>query len=117
MLGGGLLPGTLAVVYGATGIGKTHLGLRFAHHGGEADGRAGLVFDMEPERERLRSVLRGALPRVPWPQDRVLHRLRVQLDNGLAAPKRNVDLAPARAQCTPARPFHPPGSAIGGWPT
>jgi hypothetical protein len=24
MLGGGLLPGTLTVVYGATGIGKTH---------------------------------------------------------------------------------------------
>ena len=29
MLGGGLLPGTLTVVYGATGIGKTHLGLAF----------------------------------------------------------------------------------------
>jgi KaiC/GvpD/RAD55 family RecA-like ATPase len=38
MLGGGLLPGTLTVVYGATGIGKTHLGLAFAHHGRVADG-------------------------------------------------------------------------------
>jgi RecA/RadA recombinase len=37
MLGGGLLPGTLAVVYGATGIGKTHLGLTFADHGRLAD--------------------------------------------------------------------------------
>ena len=46
MLGGGLLPGTLAVVYGATGIGKTHLGLTFASHGLAADGRRGLVFDM-----------------------------------------------------------------------
>ena len=46
MLGGGLLPGTLTVVYGATGIGKTHLGLAFAHHGGEADGAPGLLFDM-----------------------------------------------------------------------
>jgi len=46
MLGGGLLPGTLAVVYGATGIGKTHLGLTFAHHGRSADGAPGLVFDM-----------------------------------------------------------------------
>ena len=46
MLGGGLLPGTLTVVYGATGIGKTHLGLRFAQHGRAADGRAGLIFDM-----------------------------------------------------------------------
>jgi KaiC/GvpD/RAD55 family RecA-like ATPase len=46
MLGGGLLPGTLAVVYGATGIGKTHLGLTFAAHGRVADGHRGLIFDM-----------------------------------------------------------------------
>jgi KaiC/GvpD/RAD55 family RecA-like ATPase len=46
MLGGGLLPGTLAVVYGATGIGKTHLGLTFAAHGAAADGARGLIFDM-----------------------------------------------------------------------
>jgi KaiC/GvpD/RAD55 family RecA-like ATPase len=46
MLGGGLLPGTLAIVYGATGIGKTHLGLTFAAHGARADGSRGLVFDM-----------------------------------------------------------------------
>ena len=46
MLGGGLVPGTLAVVYGATGIGKTHLGLTFAEHGSLTDGARGLVFDM-----------------------------------------------------------------------
>lgn len=46
MLGGGLLPGTLAVVYGATGIGKTHLGLTFAHHGRAEDRAPGLIFDM-----------------------------------------------------------------------
>jgi len=46
MLGGGLLPGTLTVVYGATGIGKTHLGLTFADHGQVADGARGLVLDM-----------------------------------------------------------------------
>jgi KaiC/GvpD/RAD55 family RecA-like ATPase len=46
MLGGGLLPGTLTVVYGATGIGKTHLGLSFAHHGHRADGAPGLILDM-----------------------------------------------------------------------
>ena len=46
MLGGGLLPGTLCVVYGATGIGKTHLGLHFAHAGEAADGRPGIFFDM-----------------------------------------------------------------------
>ena len=46
MLGGGLLPGTLTVVYGATGIGKTHLGVGFAHHGRAADGAPGILFDM-----------------------------------------------------------------------
>jgi KaiC/GvpD/RAD55 family RecA-like ATPase len=46
MLGGGLLPGTLTVVYGATGIGKTHLGLTFADHGRVADGARGIVLDM-----------------------------------------------------------------------
>jgi len=37
MLGGGLLPGTLCVAYGATGIGKMHLGLHFAHAGETAE--------------------------------------------------------------------------------
>ena len=46
MLGGGLLPGTLTVIYGATGIGKTHLGLSFCDHGAQADGARGIVFDM-----------------------------------------------------------------------
>ena len=46
MLGGGLLPGTLTVVYGATGIGKTHLGLTFADHGATADGARGVVLDL-----------------------------------------------------------------------
>jgi KaiC/GvpD/RAD55 family RecA-like ATPase len=46
MLGGGLLPGTLTVIYGATGIGKTHLGLTFAQLGRQVDGAPGLIFDM-----------------------------------------------------------------------
>jgi KaiC/GvpD/RAD55 family RecA-like ATPase len=46
MLGGGLLPGTLTVVSGATGIGKTQLGIQFAHAGQRQEGRTGLVFDM-----------------------------------------------------------------------
>src|SRR5262249_37245662 len=36
MLGGGLLPRTLTVVYGATGIGKTHLSLGLAAAGRRA---------------------------------------------------------------------------------
>jgi hypothetical protein len=46
MLGGGLLPGTLTVVYGATGIGKTHLGLTFADCGRTADGARGVILDL-----------------------------------------------------------------------
>src|SRR5262245_4689375 len=46
LLGGGLLPGTLTVVAGATGIGKTQLGLEFAAAGRQQDGRRGIVFDM-----------------------------------------------------------------------
>jgi len=46
LLGGGLVPGTLSVVVGATGIGKTQLGLQFAHAGQAQEGRPGVVFDM-----------------------------------------------------------------------
>jgi hypothetical protein len=46
MLGGGLLPGTLTVVYGATGIGKTHVGLTFADHGRVAETARGVVLDL-----------------------------------------------------------------------
>ena len=45
-LGGGLLPGTLTVVLGATGIGKTQLGVQFAQAGLEQEGERGIIFDM-----------------------------------------------------------------------
>lgn len=45
-LGGGLLPGTLTVVAGATGAGKTQLGLRWADAGLRAEGRRGAVCDL-----------------------------------------------------------------------
>jgi KaiC/GvpD/RAD55 family RecA-like ATPase len=45
-LGGGLLPGTLTVVAGATGVGKTQLGLRWAEMGRCAEGRRGVVCDL-----------------------------------------------------------------------
>jgi len=44
-LGGGLLPGTLTVVVGATGIGKTQLGLQYAQAGAAQEGRRGVIFD------------------------------------------------------------------------
>jgi KaiC/GvpD/RAD55 family RecA-like ATPase len=46
LLGGGLIPGTLTVVVGATGIGKTQIGLQFAQAGLEENNRRGIVFDM-----------------------------------------------------------------------
>jgi KaiC/GvpD/RAD55 family RecA-like ATPase len=45
-LGGGLLPGTLTVVAGATGTGKTQLGLRWAEAGSRAEGRRGVICDL-----------------------------------------------------------------------
>ena len=44
-LGGGLLPGTLTVVVGATGIGKTQLGIQFIHSGGPQEGQHGVILD------------------------------------------------------------------------
>jgi KaiC/GvpD/RAD55 family RecA-like ATPase len=46
LLGGGLVPGTLTVVVGATGIGKTQLALQFANQGWHQEGHRGIVFDM-----------------------------------------------------------------------
>ena len=45
-LGGGIVPGTLTVIVGATGIGKTQLGLQFAHAGTHGPGRTGIIFDV-----------------------------------------------------------------------
>jgi KaiC/GvpD/RAD55 family RecA-like ATPase len=45
-LGGGLLPGTLTVIAGATGIGKTQLALRWADSGLNGEGRRGIVCDL-----------------------------------------------------------------------
>lgn len=45
-LGGGLLPGTLTVIAGATGVGKTQLGLRWANLGKSAEGRRGILCDL-----------------------------------------------------------------------
>ncbi len=46
LLGGGLLPGSMTVVLGATGIGKTQLGLQFARQGLSQEGTTGILFDM-----------------------------------------------------------------------
>ncbi len=46
MLSGGLLPGALTVVLGATGIGKTQLGISFANQGCQQEGERGVLFDL-----------------------------------------------------------------------
>ncbi len=46
LLDGGLMPGALTAVIGATGIGKTQFGLHFAQAGLNQEGRRGIVFDM-----------------------------------------------------------------------
>lgn len=46
ILGGGLLPGTLTVIAGATGMGKTQLGLRWADAGRTREGRRGIICDL-----------------------------------------------------------------------
>lgn len=45
-LGGGLLPGTLTVVVGATGVGKTQFGLQYARAGQHDGARPGVLFDV-----------------------------------------------------------------------
>ncbi|MEZ6058074.1 MAG: ATPase domain-containing protein [Planctomycetaceae bacterium] len=46
LLGGGLVPGTMTVVLGATGIGKTQLGVHFLRQGLHQEGETGILFDM-----------------------------------------------------------------------
>jgi KaiC/GvpD/RAD55 family RecA-like ATPase len=72
MLGGGMLPGTLTVVYGATGIGKTHLGLTFAQHGAQADGRRGILLDMNARGDSQQHA-EYAARLYGWPIERWAH--------------------------------------------
>jgi KaiC/GvpD/RAD55 family RecA-like ATPase len=46
LLGGGCLPGSLIVIAGATGAGKTQLGVRWAAQGEPAEGHRGIVCDL-----------------------------------------------------------------------
>ena len=45
-LGGGLIPGTLTVVMGATGIGKTQLGVTYCQAGEKQEQQTGIIFDL-----------------------------------------------------------------------
>lgn len=45
-LGGGLLPGTMTVLVGSSGIGKTQFGIQFADAGRKQEKKRGVFFDM-----------------------------------------------------------------------
>lgn len=45
-LGGGLLPGTLTMIVGATGVGKTQLAMHFIDAGTKAEGSRGTIIDL-----------------------------------------------------------------------
>jgi KaiC/GvpD/RAD55 family RecA-like ATPase len=53
LLGGGLVAGTMALVEGAPGAGKTTLGLQFIHHGVVACSEPGLVLTFEEVPQQL----------------------------------------------------------------
>lgn len=71
LLGGGSRPGTLTVLAGATGAGKTQFGLRWAHEGQAAEGRPGVVCDLtsrgdsQDHRGYARSMLDWSLDEFP----------------------------------------------------
>jgi KaiC len=46
MLGGGFLPGSMVMIVGATGVGKTQLGMSFIHQGLANEGSRGAIIDL-----------------------------------------------------------------------
>ncbi len=90
LLGGGLVPGTLAVVLGATGVGKTQLGLHFAQAGRAQEGRRGILFDMTA-RGDCQNHADYARRLFDWQLDRVEPQNRVDLQGFFAADRRHGD--------------------------
>ena len=92
LLGGGLLPGTLTVVVGATGIGKTQLGLQFAHAGAGQSGerRTGVVFDVSA-RGDSQHHRQYAQRMFDWTLHAVAGQDRIDLSDFFAAQRRHGD--------------------------
>jgi KaiC/GvpD/RAD55 family RecA-like ATPase len=84
LLGGGLIPGTLTVVVGATGIGKTQLGLQYAHAGQTQEQRRGVVFDCS-SRGDSQSHAEYALRMFDWRLAAVDAERHVDVENFFAA--------------------------------
>ena len=90
MLGGGLLPGTLTVIVGATGIGKTQLGIQFANAGLDAEGRRGVVFDMSA-RGDSQSHAEYAQRIFDWEMSKVAGDQAIKLDSFYDPDRRHGD--------------------------
>ena len=88
LLGGGLIPGTLTVVVGATGIGKTQLGLQFAQAGQAQDGHRGVIFDCA-SRGDSQSHAEYARRMFDWRLSAVDAERQVDVE-GMFAPPRNA---------------------------
>ena len=89
-LGGGLLPGTLTVVVGSTGIGKTQLGLQFAHAGLAQENRRGILFDMAA-RGDSQNHADYARRMFDWTLDEAAAPENLNLENFFAAERRVGD--------------------------
>jgi len=89
-LGGGLLPGTLTVVVGSSGIGKTQWGLQFAHAGLRQEGRPGILFDMT-SRGDCQSHADYARRMFDWELDAVEPQRHVELDGFFRPERRHGD--------------------------
>jgi KaiC/GvpD/RAD55 family RecA-like ATPase len=89
-LGGGLLPGTLTVAMGATGIGKTQLGLQFAAAGADQEGQRGIIFDMT-SRGDSQSHAEYAKSIFGWELNAAEAQKHVELRDFFAADRRQGD--------------------------
>lgn len=90
LLGGGLLPGTLTVVVGSAGIGKTQLGLQFLHAGRRQEGAGGIVFDMS-SRGDSQNHADYARRLFGWELDAIAPEPHVPLDGFFSPERRHGD--------------------------
>jgi len=92
VLGGGLLPGTLTVVLGATGIGKTQLGLQFARAGATQpdEQRGGVILDVSARGDSQNHV-EYARRMFQWPLHCIAGQGRVDLNDFFSLDRRHGD--------------------------
>ena len=110
MLGGALLPGTLTVVVGATGIGKTQLAIQFANAGQAQEGRRGVVFDMSA-RGDSQCHSEYALRLFDWTMSKVAGDQMIKLDSFFAAER---DHGRRKGRPAPCHRPHDPRASLRG---